>query len=134
MANKNPNKKTRFKDGNKGGPGRTPLPEAIREISNHTKTDIINAYYRCSQMGLKEAAQYQPITLLEAGIMKCFADFIHTGKTDQIRHIWAECHGKPKESVDVNMPGVKRFEIAFDDHYEASNTDNISTTIPTEPV
>ena len=102
----NPNPLNKFQPGNPGG-GRPKLPEEIKEIRSSTKIDILCGYYKIAQMTLEQAKEYKPENLLEAGIMKCFSDFIHTGKTDQIRHVWAECHGKPKESIDITTDGEK---------------------------
>jgi hypothetical protein len=95
-----------FKPGNKGGPGKPKLPEEIRQIALHTKQDIIDAYFHLSRLTPEQAGKYKPKTILEEGIIKCFNDFSKTGRTDQMRHLWAECHGKPKESVDLNIPNL----------------------------
>ena len=127
-------KKTGGRDFKKGEGGKKPLPEVIRQKSAETKPQIIDAYHTIAQLTPEEKNTYQPRTLIEEGILKCVKDFTKTGKTTEIRHIWAECHGKPKESVDVNMPGVKRFEIAFDDNNPTENPENISTTGTPEQV
>jgi hypothetical protein len=95
-----------FKPGNKGGPGKPKLPEEIRLIATHTKQDIIDAYFRLSRLTPAQAGKYKAKTVLEMGILKCFHDFTRTGRTDQMRHLWAECHGKPKESVELNIPNI----------------------------
>lgn len=95
-----------FQKGESGNPGGRPkTPDEIKAIRGHTKNDIALAYYKFAQMKLNEAEEYEPENLLEAGILKCFSDFIGTGKTDQIRHIWAEVHGKPTESIDLGISG-----------------------------
>jgi hypothetical protein len=109
MANYKPNKGS-FQKGNPGG-GRKRLPEDIRAISNSTKPQIITAYWKIASLPLDAVTKYKPDNILEAGILRCLAEFAKSGKTDQIRHLWAECHGKPKESLDVNMPGAKRIII-----------------------
>ena len=95
-----------FQKGESGNPGGRPkTPEEIKLIRSYTKNDIALAYYKFAQMKISEAEEYEPENLLEAGILKCFSDFIGTGKTDQIRHIWAEVHGKPRETVDLGISG-----------------------------
>jgi hypothetical protein len=102
MSNKA--RRTSFKPGQCGNPnGRPKLPPEVREIKLHTKADIIQAYYKISMMPEKEAKEYIAATVLEAGILKCFDDFVRTGRTDQVKHLWAECHGKPSESVSVDI-------------------------------
>jgi hypothetical protein len=108
MANKNPVNK--FQKGNQLG-GRKPLPADIRAISNATKPQIIEAYWNIASLQIDAITKYKPKNILEAGILRCFVEFTKNGKTDQICRIWAECHGKPKESIDVTMPGAKRIII-----------------------
>lgn len=103
--NTKPNK-TSFKRGNPGGPGRKPLPPEIRALSNQTKPAIIDAYYRLSTMSLAAVQVYKPQNILEAGILKCLADFAKSGRTSEVSRIWAECHGKPKETVDMLIPNL----------------------------
>lgn len=103
-----------FKKGQTTNPkGRPALPEVIKEMTRETKPDIIAAYYKFSRMTKAEEAalDQSSLTLLELGIKKALDTFAKTGRTDQVRHIWAECHGKPKESIDVTMPGAKRIII-----------------------
>ena len=103
-----------FKKGQVNNPkGRPALPEEIKEISRQTKPEIIAAYWKFSRMTKSElsATESGSLTLLELGVKKVMENFSRNGKTDQIRHLWAECHGKPKESLDVNMPGAKRIII-----------------------
>lgn len=103
-----------FKNGNGGG-GRKPLPPEVREISNATKPAIIEAYWKISNLPVSEIQAFKPATLLEAGILRCLAAFAKDGKTDQISRIWAECHGRPKESIDLNQTGHVVIHIDNDD-------------------
>jgi len=97
--------KGQFKAGKSGNPGgKKPLPEDIKIIANSTKPAIITAYHKLSNMRVSEADKYEPANLLESGIKTCLQDFSKTGKTDQVRHIWAECHGKPKETSEITVP------------------------------
>jgi hypothetical protein len=99
-----PKTSTSFKKGNVPiSPGRPKLPEEIKAISRETKPHIIAAYYKLSTMPIEDVKQYVPENMIEAGIARCLADFATSGRTDHIRHIWAECHGKPVESVDANI-------------------------------
>jgi hypothetical protein len=92
----------KFKEGQSGNPGGRPkLPPEIKEISKQTKPAIIEAYWKISNIDPKKAQNFKPKTLLEAGILKCMADFIKTGKTSEVSRIWAECHGKPRESIEL---------------------------------
>ncbi len=103
--NTKPNR-TSFKKGNPGGPGRKKLPPEIRELSAQTKPAIIEAYFYLSTMSIDRVQTYKPKTMLEAGIMKCLLDFMRTGRTAEISRIWAECHGRPKESVELEIPNI----------------------------
>lgn len=97
--------KTAFKKGQSGNPGGRPaLPEEIKKITRETKPQIIAAYYKLAVMPVDAFREYQPDTMIEAGIKKCIREFAKTGKADQIRHVWAECHGKPKETIDLFTP------------------------------
>jgi len=102
-----------FKKGNGGG-GRKPLPPEVREISNATKPAIIEAYWKISNLPVSEIQAFKPATLLEAGILRCLAAFAKDGKTDQISRIWAECHGKPKESIDLNQTGDMSVKVTIE--------------------
>jgi hypothetical protein len=93
-----------FKKGQSGNPGGRPaLPDEIKAITRETKPQIIEAYYKLATMPFSDFKSYKPITAIEAGIQKCLKKFSTSGKTDQIRHIWAECHGKPKETIDAKV-------------------------------
>ncbi len=91
-----------FKKGNKSG-GRPPLPAHIKEIIRGTKPQIIEAYWKIANMPLDKIKDYKPQNLLEAGTLKCLMEFAKTGKTDYIYRLWAECHGRPKESIDFDV-------------------------------
>ena len=94
-------KKGRFAKGSNGSsPGRPKLPDVIKDMTRETKPAIIEAYYKISNLSPEKADHYHPKTLLEKGILKTVKEFAQKGKTDQIRHIWAECHGKPKETQE----------------------------------
>jgi hypothetical protein len=96
--------KTSFQKGHRAvSPGRPALPEIIKEKSRETKPQIIESYHRLAMMPYKDFKGYEPLTAIDAGIKKCISNFVKTGKTAEIRHIWAECHGKPVESIDANI-------------------------------
>ena len=86
----------------KGEGGRKPLPPEIKVIANQTKPAIIEAYWKIINIHPDNIGDFKPETLLETGILRTVIDFVKTGKVDQIRHIWAECHGKPKESMELS--------------------------------
>lgn len=109
MGKKN---QTSFKPGHQMG-GRPALPPVIKEISRETKPHIIAAYWKLANLPVDKAVKYKPANMIEAGIRTCLVAFKETGKTDQIRHIWAECHGKPVESVDIQGNLETKIEIEF---------------------
>lgn len=103
-----------FKPGETGNPGGRPkLPDDVRAIRASTKEDIIRAYYTFASMSIDEANEYKPRNLLEAGVLRCFSDFITTGKTDQIRHIWAEVHGKPAQAFELSGADGKELNLVI---------------------
>lgn len=104
--NTKPNK-TSFKKGNPGG-GRKPLPKEIRELSAKTKPAIIAAYWKLSNMNLTQIEALDPgkMTMIEAIIARCLVRAYKSGQTGELSRIWAECHGKPKESVELEIPNI----------------------------
>lgn len=98
-----------FQKGNKHG-GRPQLPDEIKSITRDTKPQVIAAYWKISNLTPAQADKYKPTNYIESGILKTLKEFARTGKTDNIRHLWAECHGKPRESVDISS-GVPPLNI-----------------------
>lgn len=103
MAKGNPNPKKKFVAGNTAavGKGRPPLDPEIKEIASNTKLDISRAYFKISKMSILQAEKYKPETILEAGMLKVFENFIRKGYVDQMCRIWAEVHGKPRETFEL---------------------------------
>jgi hypothetical protein len=96
--------KGQFKSGVSGNPGgRKPLPEDVKAIATSTKPQLIRTYWKFANMSLSEVKNYKPENLIESGILNCLKIFAASGSTDQIKYIWAECHGKPRETIDATI-------------------------------
>jgi hypothetical protein len=109
--------KGRFIKGAKGNPkGKPPLPDVIKDMTRETKPAIIEAYYKISNLSPEKVDDYKPKTMLEKGILKTVKEFTRNGKTDQIRHIWAECHGKPKETQEHTGKIEKHITVNYVKH------------------
>lgn len=112
LKKRQPNKGS-FQPGHKSTGGRVPLPDICKVKARETKPQIILSYSELASMTPAKLKAHKPRTAIEAGIQTCLLAFIDSGKTDQIRHIWAECHGKPVESVDIQGNIETKIEIEF---------------------
>lgn len=102
--------KSAYKKGQSGNPtGRPKLPAEIAELKKLSKEELIRTYVQIALMSPKSFRKLKPETMAEAGIKKCFAQFVKTGDTKSIKNIWEYVIGKPQ----IELPESGTVKIVF---------------------
>ena len=77
--------------------GRPKLPDDIRAIRQASTEQIARAYNKFAYLDIQQINLVKPENLLESGILRALVDFAQKGNPENIRHIWDQVHGKPKQ-------------------------------------
>lgn len=102
--------KSAYKKGQTGNPGGRPkLPAEIAELKKLSREDLIRTYVQIALMSPQSFKKLRPETMAEAGIKKCFSQFVKTGDTKSIKNIWEYVLGKPQ----IELPESGTVKIVF---------------------
>lgn len=117
MSNPSPSKKTRFKPGNQGGPGRPSNPpelKAIRALTKEYVNEVMQLVLDNDWPALQRLANSTTEPMLKRLSAKALLTADRKGDISTLETILNRVLGKPKETVDHSAEGG--FKIIIEDY------------------
>lgn len=100
-------KKTQFKPGNPGGPGKAPLPPDVREARKLNQAEavrLLNKFNTWSMDELVEFCKDGSNTVLEMMVARIMIKGIKDGTPTNLTFLFDRLIGKVKDQVEITTP------------------------------